>query len=258
MTEQQQLLWEKISAFEVSDPDDSFTFCQRLARENAWSLDYAKDVFMEYKKFVFLCVAADHPMTPSDEVDQAWHLHLQYTRSYWEELCNGILKTPLHHTPTRGGESESVKFRHWYEYTIQTYTAFFNSPPPSNIWPHSLIRFNTTKNCRRLDMSHYFLLPRQLIKKTLHWTAIILFSIIGLTACSQLIENPYSLAFFIFVFVAIMTIIVQTCNCDGDKSPRDKNSGSNSGVGWPGGACSSDSGGGCSGGGCSGCGGCGG
>ena len=32
---------------------------------------------------------------PSDEVDQAWHLHLVYTRSYWGEFCPNVLGKPL-------------------------------------------------------------------------------------------------------------------------------------------------------------------
>ncbi|MEK6230809.1 MAG: hypothetical protein N2A42_03075 [Luteolibacter sp.] len=33
----------------------------------------------EYKRFVALAMLAGHPVTPSEEVDQAWHLHLVYT-----------------------------------------------------------------------------------------------------------------------------------------------------------------------------------
>ena len=63
---------------------------------------YAYRVIQEYKKFVFLAMVADHIVSPSTNVDRAWHLHLLYTRSYWDEFCGKVLKKPLHHTPSSG------------------------------------------------------------------------------------------------------------------------------------------------------------
>ena len=64
----------------------------------------------EYRRFVFLALAAGHPVTPSDQVDQAWHLHLLYTNSYWNRFCGETLGRRLHHGPTQGGASERDKF----------------------------------------------------------------------------------------------------------------------------------------------------
>ena len=72
----------------------------------------------EYKRFVFLAMAAGHPVTPLDEVDQVWHLHLCYTRSYWEDLCGEVLRAPLHHGPTRGGAAERARFDDQYRRTL--------------------------------------------------------------------------------------------------------------------------------------------
>ena len=74
-------------------------------------------------------------MTPSDTVDQAWHLHLIYTRHYWEELCGKILGLQLHHEPSAGGAVESSKFERQYEQTIESYQAAFGEAPPADIWP---------------------------------------------------------------------------------------------------------------------------
>lgn len=78
-------------------------------KENGWSHRYAQRVMEEYKRFTFLAVVAGHPVSPSDPVDQVWHLHLSYTRSYWQDFCPNILQTPLHHEPSRGGRSEQLK-----------------------------------------------------------------------------------------------------------------------------------------------------
>jgi hypothetical protein len=86
MDSQQIELYERILAFSLDKPDAQLTFSKRLARDNGWKLEYTQRVIEEYKKFAFLAVTAGHPITPSDQIDQVWHLHLSYTRSYWEEL----------------------------------------------------------------------------------------------------------------------------------------------------------------------------
>jgi hypothetical protein len=141
MTAEQLSLWEKIKRFELDDPSSAYSFSDRLARENQWEIDYTLDVIQEYKKFIFLQCIAPHSLTPSDQVDQAWHLHLLYTRSYWIEMCDGILNKHIHHGPTKGGVSERNKFEHSYGKTLELYKASFGEGPPGAIWPHSEIRF---------------------------------------------------------------------------------------------------------------------
>ena len=46
---------------------------------------------------MFLAVVAGHTVSPSVEVDQAWHLHLVYMQSYWREFCGEVLQQPVHH-----------------------------------------------------------------------------------------------------------------------------------------------------------------
>ncbi len=104
MDRRQTDLWNNLQAFEFDDATSDLTYSLRLARENAWTHAYAKKVIEEYRRFIFLMMEAGHPVTPSDEVDQAWHLHMLYTRSYWDELCEGVLGRALDHGPTAGGE----------------------------------------------------------------------------------------------------------------------------------------------------------
>ena len=99
-------LWDRLEAFEPDHPDSEFSFSMRLARDNGWNHEFAKRVIKEYKRFLFLCAEAGHPVTPSEEVDEAWHLHLCYTRSYWNDLCRDIIGKPIHHQPTTGGAAD--------------------------------------------------------------------------------------------------------------------------------------------------------
>ncbi|MFM8953133.1 MAG: glycine-rich domain-containing protein, partial [Planctomycetaceae bacterium] len=103
MTPTQARLWAGISAHPLDDPRAPLTFTARLARENGWSIARAVRVVEEYRRFVLLAVTVGEPMTPSEDVDQVWHLHLVYTRDYWNAFCDGVLGVPLHHGPTRGG-----------------------------------------------------------------------------------------------------------------------------------------------------------
>lgn len=97
MNVQYNKLYERLQTFSLDEPDAILPFSVRLARENRWSLEYTQQAIAEYKKFAFLAVVAGHPVAPSEQVDQVWHLHLTYTRSYWDEFCPNILRKSFHH-----------------------------------------------------------------------------------------------------------------------------------------------------------------
>jgi len=134
MNREEKILWNKILNFSIDDPDSSFTFTDRLCRENNWSMEYALRAVMEYKKFIFLVCTSDYSQTPSDQVDQVWHLHLLYTQSYWIEFCKGLLDKEIHHGPTKGIEERGL-FRDLYSDTLELYAEKFNEKPPKDIWP---------------------------------------------------------------------------------------------------------------------------
>ncbi len=125
----------KVEDFQPDDPQAQFPFTARLAKEQGWSLAYAGRVVSEYKRFMALAVSAGHPVTPSEAVDQAWHLHLVYTKSYWKDFCGGVLGKEIHHSPTTGGAAESDKFQDWYRRTLGSYERIFREAPDREIWP---------------------------------------------------------------------------------------------------------------------------
>ncbi len=143
----------------MDDPESEFSFTERLARENSWSLSYATRVVLEYKKFIFLVCVAKHPLTPSDQVDQVWHLHLIYTESYWSDLCADTLGRKIHHGPTKGGKQEKEKYYNWYEETKKLYGEIFETIPPSDIWPSSKIRFGEL-NFTRVNLHRNWVIPK--------------------------------------------------------------------------------------------------
>jgi hypothetical protein len=130
-----QNLWARLESMEIDPPGATTRFQHRLKQYNKWTDAFAARVTKEYRRFLYLAARAGHPVTPSDTVDQAWHLHLIYTRHYWQELCGKILGLELHHDPSAGGTVESNRFERQYEQTIESYKAAFGEAPPADIWP---------------------------------------------------------------------------------------------------------------------------
>ncbi|WP_026735038.1 glycine-rich domain-containing protein [Fischerella sp. PCC 9605] len=160
MNTQQLELYQRIQQFCLDRIDAKLSFSKRLARDNNWTIEYAQRVIDEYKKFAFLAIVAGHLVTPSEQVDQVWHLHLIYTQSYWEDFCSQTLQKPLHHNPTKGGQQERSKFNDWYGKTLESYEHFFQQLPPPDIWSPPHIRFGRDIHFVRINTQHNWIIPK--------------------------------------------------------------------------------------------------
>lgn len=240
----EETLKTKIENFTLDDPDAALTFTQRLAKENNWDIEFAKRVVTEYKRYVFLCAISPEQISPSEEVDQAWHMHMTYTESYWTDLCARVLGKPLHHHPTRGGPEEREKFFALYENTLTFYREKFNEDPPPDIWPPAEQRFSHS-DFIRIDKSTHWVISKPRIKE-------IVSKVIVINAFALLIS--IGTGNWVFLVITVVATLIALTPAQASVG----SSGGDSGGGWFWGG---DGGGGCSGGdsGCgSGCGGCGG
>ncbi len=163
MTEEEKIRWNKILNFEIDDVKSSFTFTDKLARENDWSMEYSLRAIHEYKRFIFLITISNNPQTPSDQVDQVWHLHLLYTESYWIEFCKHTINKNIHHGPTKGVEEKSL-FKERYTNTLAFYESVFNEKPPKDIWIDVETRFNEIR-FTRVNRKRNWVIPKLYIKK---------------------------------------------------------------------------------------------
>lgn len=198
--ERHRNLWQRIAAHRFDDPAARLTFTARLARENGWTVGRAVRVVDEYRRFVFLAMTAGHPVTPSEDVDQAWHLHLAYTRDYWETFCRDVLGGPLHHGPTRGGAAEADRYDGQYRRTLAAYAAAFDADPPADIWPPAERRFGADLAWRRVNVARNWVIPKPA------WLAKApVFAIVPLVAVG--IPNPldFTAAPFLGLFAALAT-----------------------------------------------------
>jgi len=154
------VLWDKISRFALDDPASEFPFSARLAREQGWSKTFAHRAIEEYLRFIYLACTAGHTVTPSEEVDAVWHLHLTYSQSYWKDLCRDTLERPLHHGPTRGGEVERARYLDAYAQTLSSYEAAFAVAPPTALWPEPAVRF-APRTVRQVDANTHWVIPKK-------------------------------------------------------------------------------------------------
>ena len=126
-------LWARLQAFEFDNGTGSAPFSVKLARAEGWSKAYTARVIEEYRRFLYLTQVGDRQATPSQIVDAAWHMHLTFTRDYWEDLCPTVIGKPIHHQPC-AGEEEMPRYRDQFAATKALYEAEFGAEPPSDIW----------------------------------------------------------------------------------------------------------------------------
>ncbi|MGE3245365.1 MAG: hypothetical protein AB7F96_08165 [Beijerinckiaceae bacterium] len=161
-------LRDKLARFSFDDPQASLPFSARLARDMCWPQDFTSRAIEEYRRFLYLACSAGHIVTPSEEVDAVWHMHMTYTRSYWQALCRDTLGRELHHQPTEGGLAETAKYRALYAQTLASYRRAFGEEPPCDIWPDTDARF-ARKKVRPVDTQAYWVIPKrpfQLLART--------------------------------------------------------------------------------------------
>jgi len=246
-------LYEALMRFPLEATGGRYSFLQRLCRENGWTGEEGRRAIEEYKRFVYLATVSSVPVTPPPAVDQVWHLHLLYTKSYWEEFCGGVLGRPLHHGPTEGGREEDEKFDGWYERTMELYSEVFGEPPPE-VWP---ARFSPENRYRWTNLTRNWVIPKPSFSGLLPGVFPLL-----------LLGSPGPVVLLIAIYVGLVLVIVNSVrrakrhqggegggggggdvsSFFGDSGGGDCGGGDSSGGDCGGG----DGGGGCGGGGCGG------
>ncbi|MCF6311177.1 MAG: hypothetical protein L3J39_01880 [Verrucomicrobiales bacterium] len=236
MTEQQRVLYERIVNFVIDDEGSALSFADRLASENGWTAEFAQRAILEYKKFIFLAMEAGHAVTPSDEVDQVWHLHLTYSKSYWDRFCNEVLQRPLHHCPTTGGGTEQEKFRQQYQATLDSYKKFFGKAPAKDLWPKVALRFRYGLDFVRVNSRRMWIISKRqvywkaaLVLSAMLFLAIVIYKIKqGLQSAEDSLQSwlvDHALAIVLVCGVLLVLALNIKWSLMGDKSKRRKREG---------------------------------
>ena len=94
-----EALWREMAAYEHDG------VCKRFAEENGVSIEEARGVFMEMKRFFYIAILSQQPCSPSKAVDAMWHTFLMYTAHYrW--FCQQFNGAFIDHTPSDKPELE--------------------------------------------------------------------------------------------------------------------------------------------------------
>jgi hypothetical protein len=115
---------------------DTYTqaFADKLARKLHWSRSFAMRAIGEYKKFLYLGLVADFPVTPPKVIDQVWHEHLLFSRGY-REFCDQVLGREFdHHPELIPVDEQTARFQAQYDATLALYQTEFDSEPPAAFW----------------------------------------------------------------------------------------------------------------------------
>ena len=214
MNTEQLAAWLRIESVPLIGAEEDLLFHRKLALQNHWSPEFTDRCILEYRKFAFLAVTCKHPVSPSDAVDQVWHLHLTYTREYWKMFCPEVLKQPLHHSPSKGGAKETQKFQDWYESTLASYRSFFG-PEPSEIWPAAFDKsFQERRLYRRVDTGRYWIVPKpSWLVEPSRWVAVLL--VMFGVGCSSLRTTSAKWIMdgetFLSAYIASLAVVILVC-----------------------------------------------
>ncbi|MGU3560554.1 glycine-rich domain-containing protein [Methylobacterium radiotolerans] len=124
-------LWARILHWHDRLASDG-AFTTRVRTALAVDGHAVSEAILEYLRFAYLAWTSPVGSTPSRAVDEVWHAHLLFTRSY-ETFCQETRGHLLHHEPG-DGETDEARFREAYLATLDRYRAEFGEPP-IRWWP---------------------------------------------------------------------------------------------------------------------------
>jgi hypothetical protein len=132
-------LWETISAWRLpyrKERDDEAqpkrtcaSFQHNLRKRGDWTDESARRITEMYRKFLYLKALTGKPVTPSEAIDMAWHLHLEFPADY-RALCDAVGRDIPHRVVFYENELEEAYVR-----GRALYEAEFDAPPDRDLWP---------------------------------------------------------------------------------------------------------------------------
>ena len=133
MNQAESRLWNKIENYIIAG-DQNDLFIRKLMQQEEWSRSFTKQAILEYKRFMFLAVVSPRAVTPCPVVDVVWHLHLVFSRCYWDNFCGQVLNKNIHHDPSDDiSDIEKQTMSQQYQATLFLYRIYF-SHEPAAVW----------------------------------------------------------------------------------------------------------------------------
>lgn len=152
-------LWERIKSIEIASLDTGYSFQERLANENDWTVEYAQAAIEEYKRFTYLAVLSEQELMPPYSVEQVWRLHLTCTRHYWGEFTRALGRQ-LHYKPTHRTQADADRMDEQYTHTKRLYLEEFGTFAFPELWLSNSARLDGREDYVRVDRSRFMILEK--------------------------------------------------------------------------------------------------
>ena len=127
--------WHAIRDTPLGPAEAVIAFEDKLIAETGWTRRRAGRAVAEYRRYLLLATLDSKGVSPSPDVDRVWHLHLLYTRDYWDHWCPNVLGFDLHHSPATGTNENRAGLEDAYARTLAAYRTAFGQDPPPDLWP---------------------------------------------------------------------------------------------------------------------------
>ncbi len=207
----------KILNFKFSTNAERQLFFKKMSDLYGWSETFCERALIEYKRFICLAATSGKRVVPSRIVDNVWHMHLTFTKSYWHDLCRDTIGKDIHHNPSQADAESKSRDLSGYLNTLDLYRTTFGAEPAHDFWPEPGVYAQKTRN-RKL------------------WLPVIGATTL-LAACSTLsdFDGPAIFSFFvalIVLFVFISGMRSSTGKRKGRAKKRRGGSGAASGGGY--------------------------
>ena len=120
-------LWKRIDACNLTRLGNGLFFEKLLAEVK--NVNLARRAIREYKKFMYLAYISPDRVVPSYYIDKVWHIHLIFTKHYWDEFCPNVLGKRIHHTPSEDTKDYKNVDSYDLNKTENLYEREFDLPP---------------------------------------------------------------------------------------------------------------------------------
>ena len=101
----------------------------RITKVHGYTQDKAEMLFREAKRLLYLYAVTRKPVSPSLDVDDAWHEMLMFTKFY-KGFCD-FIGVFVHHDPSPGPPDGGKT----YASTKELYEKTFGIKPDPEFWP---------------------------------------------------------------------------------------------------------------------------
>jgi hypothetical protein len=133
------ILWDKVATWplphrretdkDAEPPRTCASFEDCLRKKGDWTDESARRITEGYRRFLYLKALSGEPITPSQAIDMAWHLHLSFPADY-AALCKALGRDVPHLTGLSPDEQAQA-----YDRGLALYAAEFDRAPHVDLWP---------------------------------------------------------------------------------------------------------------------------